>query len=64
MERDDRGDVRRVESVEFRGDGVRIEPLDNVRFGRAKGWGGDEDRLVGTAELNAGEDTGDICLGD
>lgn len=64
IESDERGDVRRVKSVEFLGDGVRVEPFDKVRRGKEKGLGGEEDRFVGVNDWMVGDDTGDICFGD
>lgn len=42
MEREDRGDVRRGESIEFRELGVRVEEFERVRRGRENTFGGDE----------------------
>lgn len=39
MEREERGDVRRGESIEVLGLVVRVDEFERVRWGRAIGWG-------------------------
>lgn len=56
IERDERGDVRRGESIEVRGVCERVEPLDRARRGRSKGEEIDD--------LITGEVAGDSCFGD
>lgn len=61
MDSEDRGE-RRGDSSELRGVDVRVDPLESVRRGRVKGFGGDDDRLgVG---VMVGGDVGDLCFGD
>lgn len=61
MESEDRGE-RRGDSIELRGVGVRVDPLESERRGRVKAVGGDDDRL-GAFRI-VGDVTGENCFGD
>jgi len=61
IDSDDRGE-RRGDSIELRGVGVRLDPLESVLRGRMRGCDGEEDRL--SVDEIVGEDAGEICFGD
>ena len=63
IDSEERGDVRRAESMELRGVWLLVEPFDCARFGRVKCADGE----VGVFEeddLIVGDATGESCFGE
>ena len=60
IDREERGDVRRGDSIEFRGECERVEPFDIARRGNVN----DEAGPLEVDDLMTGEVAGDICFGD